>query len=199
MSTIIHTTSFTAALLTSFSYVEEDAQLLTGAMSDMYRIPPSRIAVTKTPPEVDRQGIDYVVRLLGRDTPPITVDVKPSAAGRARYWRSPVDPDIAIETWSVAPDADTGRSGIPGPLFRATPLPTYWAYIFGDIPNKVYLFPAEALRTVARQQRADWERKYGIFTPKPTLSTDGVTAYRSPFIPVPLSVVSAAVDLYFSF
>lgn len=196
MSTIITTTSFTAALHTSFAYAEEDARLLTGVISDLYRVSPDRIAVTKTPPEVDKTGIDYVARLLGRDTPPITVDVKRSAAGRARYWQSPVNPDVAIELWSVAPDGD--RQGVPGPLFRGTPLPHYWAYIFGDIPGQVFMFPAESLRYVAQHQRADWERKYGVKTPKHTIGADG-TPYASPFIPVPLSVVSTAVAAHFSF
>lgn len=167
--------SFTADYELSLSYADADRQLLASHFGVQVE------AVEKTPSEMDRQGVDYLVSLPDGAT--VTVDMKRRSRGSSRCWRDSTVPELGIEL-----EACPGK---PGPLVSDRPLPDYWALYVADL-DRLYLLSCEPLRAATRANFDRWAHEYP-FVEHRTLRADG-SYYRSPTIYVPLPVVQAAMQ-----
>lgn len=67
-------------------------------MSLLKRHIPNCVEIRKTPPEMDKNGIDYVATL--ENGAEIYIDGKTRTPGASRYWKNGV-PELALELWSV--------------------------------------------------------------------------------------------------
>ena len=171
--------SFTGDWHASLALAETDRELLARHFS----VPLESVIQATTAD--DRAGIDYWVALpSGR----IGVDMKRRSRGASRFWRTPTDPDIIIELSSKL------EYHVPGPLYRDSPLPDYFAFAFEDLSGTLFLLPAEPLRAVARSHRQEWIRRYG--EQSTTTQTIEYGPYHSTFIALPYTVVVAAINAY---
>jgi len=169
--------NFTNDLRASFDAAPQDAALLARA----FHVAPADIE--KAGYVLDKSGVDYLVH-----TPrgAYTVDVKRRGRGAAHHWRSIADPDCAVERWSKY------EYGVPGALFRDSPLPDYWAFVYSDLPSRIDVVPAELLRIAARANYEQWAAEYGQ-RPSVTMTRE-YGPYSTIWVPVPLSIVATSLS-----
>ena len=170
--------SFTSDFLQSLALADLDRALL----AQHFAGPIER--VVQADRVDDRNGTDFWVYRLG--TRRVGVDMKVRRQGARKYWRSPDDPEVPIELWSKA------EYGVAGALYRAGPVADFIAYRFDDCPERLYVLSGEALRRVAVLHREEWLTRFGErYT---VTATDESGPYSTSFIPVPVSVVLAAIE-----
>ena len=139
--------------------------------------------VKKTPKEIDKNGIDYIVTL--KDGAKINIDGKTREYGASKWWKYG-EPELAIEFWSVFPTETT--KGDKGWTFKENTNVDYILYTFHESDsNKFYLFPFQLLRTASIKHGKEWKNKYGI-------KTQPNERYESKAVFVPASVLINAVN-----
>lgn len=145
---------------------------------------PHCIAVEKTPAEIDRQGVDYIVTLHGGAK--IFIDAKTRERGASRYWKHGV-PEIALEIYSVVEQKKLGWT------LSGTSKAHYILYTFDAADSELfYMFPFQILRKVFYENGQRWIDEYG----QKTQASDG---WHSSAVFVPADVVLQAVSEIMSY
>lgn len=140
---------------------------------------PGCVSVEKASLAMDKNGIDYIVKLGGGAT--IRIDHKARGAC-SRWWRN--GPELALELWSVKPVPP--RLGKIGWTLDESKETDYTLHTFEDAPQCFFL-PFQLLRWAFKKNGPSWITKYK----RSTQNTDG--RYDSECLFVPSVIVLDAI------
>ncbi len=153
---------------------------------------PSCVDVRKAPLELDKQGVDWVAELRGGAE--MNIDVKAREAGCSAYWKRGAydrpEPELALETWSVMPDAHN-PSGKIGWTLDESKVTDYTLHVFDPRDClEVFLLPFQLLRMAFKGNFRLWT---SVFRVAPQTSHRGSATWKSECVFVPASLVTEAI------
>ena len=121
------------------------------------------------PHDVDRDddGIDF--RAYLRRGSVLGIDMKARESGCSRFWRPcpqtgvGLEPEFALETWSVVPDKANGVHGRTGWTLDESKATDYTLHVFDvtDTPE-CFLLPFQLTRMAFRRRVREWTSVYRV-------------------------------------
>lgn len=152
-------------------------------MSLLTRHIPNCASIRKTPPEMDKSGIDYVATL--ENGAEVYIDGKTRTPGASRYWKNGV-PELALELWSVKEQRKKGWA-----ISTACNV-DYILFTFDKRDCDMYFFiPYQLLRKAFIKHGKAWCEEY----PRKTQASNRLgIIWHSEAVFVPAPVVLRAVS-----
>lgn len=152
------------------------------------------VSVVEASTELDLKGVDYIATLRGGAQ--VYVDAKMRAVGCSRFWRgNPVEPEVAIEKWSVMPGGkfNTSRAASKaGWTLDENKVTDMILYVFDKSDcGTAYFIPFQSLRMAARRNIESWMYRYKVDIQE---SARHRMQWQSQAVFVPISTVISAVN-----